>query len=133
MTTTFQDGALYLDTNADVWRADLTDGVVLIHVKRRDDSVWNPDGPSGEAAEDVVAEVGEELAAIGELLGSAIHQGPDSHARHEYDTQMQRLVDTYADGGLIPLYGRAVGQLRDACARIAAPRPVPAQERRRTA
>ena len=85
-----------------------------------------------QAAEDPHG-VGEELAAIGELLGSALHQGPDSHARHEYDTQMQRLVDTYADGGTIPLYGSAVGQLRDACARLAAPRPVPAQERRLTA
>ncbi|WP_416975609.1 hypothetical protein [Streptomyces sp. 4F14] len=85
-----------------------------------------------QAAEDPHG-VGEELAAIGELLGSALHQGPDSPARHEYDTQMQHLVDTYADGGVIPLYGRAVGELRDACARIAAPRPVPAQERRRTA
>ncbi|MEX3206027.1 hypothetical protein [Streptomyces acidiscabies] len=85
-----------------------------------------------QAAEDPHG-VGEELGAIGKLLGSAIHQGPDSHARHTYNEQMQRLVDTYADGGSIPLYGRAVGQLRDACARIAAPRPVPAQERRRTA
>ncbi|HEY8985698.1 MAG TPA: hypothetical protein VIU15_39770 [Streptomyces sp.] len=85
-----------------------------------------------QAAEDPHG-VGEELAAIGDLLKSALHQGPDSHARHEYDAQMQRLVDTYADGGVIPLYGAAVGQLRDACARIAAPRPVPAQERRRTA
>jgi len=62
---TFQDGALYLDQHADVWRADVTDDVVLIHVKRRDDSVWEADTPSGEPAERVVAEVGpmEFLAA----------------------------------------------------------------------
>ncbi|MDX3019916.1 hypothetical protein [Streptomyces acidiscabies] len=81
-----------------------------------------------QAAEDPHG-VGEELAAIGDLLKSAIHQGPDSHARHTYDEQMQHLVDRYADGGSIPLYRQAVGQLRDACARIAAPRPVPSQRK----
>lgn len=85
-----------------------------------------------DAAEDPHG-VGEELAAIGELLGSAITQGRDSHARHEFDAQMQQLVDRYADGGTIPLYATGLGQLRDAVAGVLAPRPVPSQERRRTA
>ncbi|MEV5957237.1 hypothetical protein AB0M11_26310 [Streptomyces sp. NPDC051987] len=83
-----------------------------------------------DAAEDPEG-LGEELAGIGDLLKSAIHQGRDSHARHEFDEQMQRLVDRLAGGGTIPLYGAAVGELRDACAVIAAPRPVPAQQDRR--
>jgi hypothetical protein len=73
----------------------------------------------------------EELTDMGELLRSALHQGPDSHARHEFDERMDKLVDEYADGGTVPLYGAAVGQLRDAAAAIAAPRPVPAQQDRR--
>ncbi|RPE40209.1 hypothetical protein EDD90_3245 [Streptomyces sp. Ag109_O5-1] len=79
-----------------------------------------------DAAEDPEG-VGEELAGIGGLLKSAVHQGRDSHARHEFDAKMQELVERFAAGGTIPLYGAAVGQMRDALAVIAAPRPVPAQ------
>lgn len=74
--------------------------------------------------------VGEELAGLGELLTSAMHQGRDSHARHELDGQMQRLVDRLADGGAIPLYADGVRQMRDVFGELAAPRPVPAQGRR---
>jgi hypothetical protein len=79
-----------------------------------------------DAAEDPHG-VGEELAGLGDLLRSAIHQGRDSHARHQFDEQMQQLVDRYADGGTLPLYGQAVTQLRDALGEIAVPRPVPGQ------
>ncbi|MFK0140653.1 hypothetical protein [Streptomyces murinus] len=73
----------------------------------------------------------EELADMAQLLRSAVHQGRDSHARHEYDERMQQLVDEFAGGGLIPVYGSQVGRLRDRLAAIAAPRPVPAQQDRR--
>lgn len=73
----------------------------------------------------------EELADLYELMRSAMHQGRDSHARHEFDERMDKLVDEYADGGTVPLYGAAVGQLRDAAAQIASPRPVPGQQDRR--
>jgi adenine-specific DNA methylase len=73
----------------------------------------------------------EELADLYELHRSAIHQGRDSHARHELDDRMDKLVDEFAAGGSIPLYGAAVGQMRDALATITAPRPVPAQQDRR--
>ncbi|SEC02088.1 hypothetical protein SAMN04490357_0981 [Streptomyces misionensis] len=69
----------------------------------------------------------EELADMAQLLRSAFHQGPDSHARHEYDERMQQLVDEFAGGGTIPVYGSQVGRLRDRLAAIATPRPVPAQ------
>ncbi|MEV7154851.1 hypothetical protein AB0N77_09530 [Streptomyces misionensis] len=68
-----------------------------------------------------------ELADMAVLLRSAVHQGRDSHARHEYDERMQQLVDEFAGGGLIPVYGSQVARLRDRLAAIATPRPVPAQ------
>lgn len=71
--------------------------------------------------------LGEELADIGGLLSSAVHGGRDSHARHEFDEQMDKLVDTYAAGGTVPLYATGLHQLRDALVQIAAPRPVPGQ------
>jgi hypothetical protein len=83
-----------------------------------------------DAAEDPTG-LAEELAGIGELLRSAVHQGRDSNARHEFDAEMQRLVDRYADGGTVPLYATGLHQLRDAVAKIAAPRPVPGQQNRR--
>jgi hypothetical protein len=70
---------------------------------------------------------GLELAGLADLMRSAVHQGRDSHARHEFDEQMQHLVDRCADGGAVPLYGAAVTQLRDALSEIAVPRPVPGQ------
>ena len=73
----------------------------------------------------------EELGDLYELHRSAIHQGRDSHARHELDERMDKLVEEFADGGSIPLFGAAVAQMRDALALIAAPRPVPNQQDRR--
>ena len=81
-----------------------------------------------QAAEDPHG-LGEELASIGDLLQSAVHGGRDSHARHEFDEQMQRLVDTYAAGGTVPLYATGLHQLRDALVEVTAPRQVPGQRR----
>lgn len=72
----------------------------------------------------------DELADMAELLRSAVHQGRDSHARHEFDTRMQNLVAEFANDGLVPVYGAQVGRLRDRLDQIAAPRPVPSQARR---
>ncbi|MFK0062670.1 hypothetical protein ACIQTN_26015 [Streptomyces werraensis] len=69
----------------------------------------------------------EELRDMAALQRSAVHQGPDSHARHEYDACMERLVNELADGGTIPVYGAQVGRLAEVLASIAAPRPVPGQ------
>lgn len=69
----------------------------------------------------------EELRDMAGLLRSALHQGKDSHARHEFDERMQALVAEFADDGVIPLYGAAVGRMRDKLAAIAAPRPLPGQ------
>lgn len=69
----------------------------------------------------------DELKDMAELLRSALHQGKDSHARHEFDARMQALVTEFANDGAIPLYGAAVGRMRDKLAQIAAPRPVPGQ------
>lgn len=68
-----------------------------------------------------------ELSDMAELLRSAAHQGKDSHARHEFDERMQQLVKEFGNDGAIPLYGAAVGRMRDKLAAIAAPRPVPGQ------
>lgn len=72
----------------------------------------------------------EELKDMAGLLRSAVHQGRDSHARHEFDERMQALVKEFANDGLVPVYGAQVGRLADRLNRIAAPRPVPAQQRR---
>lgn len=69
----------------------------------------------------------EELTDMGELLRSALHQGADSHARHEFDERMDKLVDTYADGGTVPLYATGLRQLSAAVGEVTAPRPVPGQ------
>lgn len=69
----------------------------------------------------------EELRDMAALLRSALHQGKDSHARHEFDERMQSLVKEFGNDGAIPLYGPAVGRMRDKLAQIAAPRPVPGQ------
>ena len=72
----------------------------------------------------------DELKDMAVLLRSAVHQGRDSHARHEFDTRMQALVKEFANDGLVPIYGTQVGRLADRLNRIAMPRPVPAQQRR---
>lgn len=69
----------------------------------------------------------DELKDMAELLRSALHQGKDSHARHEFDARMQALVKEFGNDGAIPLYGAAVGRMRDRLAQIAAPRPLPGQ------
>lgn len=81
-----------------------------------------------QAAEDPEG-LGAELADIGGLLQSAVHQGRDSHARHEFDSQMERLVVAYANEGSVPLYAIGLRQLRDALVEVTAPREVPAQRR----
>lgn len=68
----------------------------------------------------------EELRDMADLLRSAVHQGRDSHARHEFDERMNQMLAEYANGGEIPVYGAQVGRLRDRLAEIAAPRPIPA-------
>lgn len=73
----------------------------------------------------------EELKDMAELLRSAVHQGRDSHARHEFDERMVQMLAEFAGDGLIPVYGTQVARLRDRLAEIAAPRPVPAQQNRR--
>lgn len=73
----------------------------------------------------------EELADMAGLLRSAVHQGRDSHARHEFDTRMQALVKEFANDGMVPVYGSQVGRLAARLATIATPRPVPAQQDRR--
>lgn len=69
----------------------------------------------------------EELRDMAGLLRSAVHQGRDSHARHEFDDRMQELVKEFGNDGMVPVYGPAVGRMRDKLAVIAAPRPVPGQ------
>ncbi len=69
----------------------------------------------------------EELADMADLLRSAVHQGRDSHARHAFDERMHKLVDEFAGGGLVPVYGSQVGRLAARLGEIAAPRPVVGQ------
>lgn len=69
----------------------------------------------------------DELKDMAGLLRSAAHNGRDSHARHEFDERMHRLVDEFAAGGLVPVYGRQVGRLAARLGEIAAPRPAPGQ------
>ena len=68
----------------------------------------------------------DELRDMAGLLRSALHQGPDSHARHEFDERMQELVEELG-GGTVPVYGAQVGRLAEVLAGVAAPRPVPGQ------
>jgi hypothetical protein len=70
---------------------------------------------------------GEEFADMYALHQSAQTQGRDSHARHEFDERMHKLIDEFADGGKIDLYAGGLHQLRDAAAEITAPRQVPGQ------
>lgn len=66
----------------------------------------------------------EELSDMADLLRSAVHNGRDSHARHEFDERMHKLVDEFAGGGVVPVYGTQVGRLAERLSEIAAPRPV---------
>jgi hypothetical protein len=74
-----------------------------------------------------------ELTDMAALMRSAVHAGRNSHARHEFDERMDQLLKEFAGEGLIPVYGDQVTRLRDRLAEIAAPRPLPGQQARRTA
>lgn len=71
-----------------------------------------------------------ELTDMADLLRSAAHGGRDSHARHEFDERMNQMLTEYANDGAVPVYGDQVARLRDKLAEIAAPRPLPSQDRR---
>ncbi|MGW4222927.1 hypothetical protein ACWEG1_05670 [Streptomyces bauhiniae] len=85
------------------------------------------------AADDDPEGFGAELADMHSLAVSAQHQGADSHARHEFDTRMQKLLDQFADGGVIRLYQTGLRDLRDAADHISRPRPVPTQRKENAA
>lgn len=112
------DGPFPLSIDATETGAELNVSAFLIRAVFAELISQATDDPQGLA---------EELAGMGELLRSALHQGADSHARHEFDERMDKLVDTVADGGTVPVYATGLGQLRDAVLEIAAPRPVPGQ------
>lgn len=78
-------------------------------------------------ADDDPEALATELADMADLLRSAVSRGPDSHARHEFDECMRRMIKEYANDGVIPMYGAAVGRLAGRLAEIAAPRPLPSQ------
>jgi hypothetical protein len=84
-----------------------------------------------DAAEDPHG-FGEELADLYELSVSAQHQGRDSHARHEFDERVDKLLGAFGDGR-INLYPTGLRQFRDAIDEVLTPREVPAQQDRRTA
>ncbi len=83
------------------------------------------------AADDDPEGFGQEFADMYALHQSAQTQGRDSHARHEFDERMHKLIDEFADGGTIDLYAGGLHQLRDATVEITAPRQVPGQQDRR--
>ncbi|MEU6057939.1 hypothetical protein [Streptomyces sp. NPDC047097] len=68
----------------------------------------------------------DDLREIADLARSATHQGADSHARHELDERMQRLLAEVADDGCMPVYGQQVHRLADSLLRTAGPRAVEA-------
>lgn len=78
-------------------------------------------------AADSPTELVAELADMADLMRSAMHGGRNSQARHEFDERMQQMLTEYANDGVIPLYGPAVGRMADRLAQIAAPRPMPGQ------
>ncbi|MCX4827131.1 hypothetical protein OG746_26945 [Streptomyces sp. NBC_01016] len=69
----------------------------------------------------------DDLVEIAELERSAGAQGPDSHAAHERDERVERLLQEVAGDAKLPVYGGQVARLAGSLARIAAPRPVPGQ------
>lgn len=78
-----------------------------------------------DAAEDPHG-VGEELADMYELSVSAQHQGRDSHARHEFDERVNKMLGAFGDGR-IELYATGLTQLRDSLNEVLKPREIPAQ------
>lgn len=81
-----------------------------------------------DAAEDPEG-FGEEFAELHALSQSAQMQGRDSHARHEFDERVDKLMGSFGDGR-IDLYATGLRQLRDALNEILAPRAIPQQDRR---
>lgn len=69
----------------------------------------------------------DEFAEMYEKSITAQQQGKDSHAQHEFDEQMNKYLDEFADEGRIRLYATGTRQLRDALVKFTAPRPVPGQ------
>ncbi|MFJ4703202.1 MULTISPECIES: hypothetical protein [unclassified Streptomyces] len=69
----------------------------------------------------------EELADLAALESQAAREGRDSHARHELDDRLDKLIAEIADDGSLPLHGVAVHRLIDRLAEIeiATPRPIP--------
>lgn len=80
-----------------------------------------------QAADEDPDGVRDELVDIAELVRAAGHSGSDSHAAHERDDRIARLLAEVAGEGVIPVYGAQVGALRDSLVRLSAPRPVPGQ------
>lgn len=78
-----------------------------------------------DAAEDP-AGFGEEFADLHALSQSAQVQGRDSHARHEFDERVDKLLGAFGDGR-IDLYATGLRQLRDALDAVLKPREIPAQ------
>lgn len=79
------------------------------------------------AAEEDPEGVLEELLDLAAMARSASHQGKDSHAAHERDERVQKLLTEVADDGVIPVYGGQVAAFAARLSQIAAPRPVPSQ------
>lgn len=82
------------------------------------------------AAEEDPEGVLTDLVDLAKLARSASHQGKDSNAAHERDARVDRLLAEVADDGVIPVYGGQVGAFAARLSEIAAPRPVPSQQRR---
>ena len=83
------------------------------------------------AAEEDPEGVLEELLDLAAMARSASLQGRDSHAAHERDERVQKLLGEVADDGVIPVYGPQVARFGARLSEIATPRPVPAQQDRR--
>jgi hypothetical protein len=84
-----------------------------------------------DAAEDPDG-FGEEFADLHFLSQSAQIQGRDSHARHEFDERVDKMLGGFGDGR-IDLYTTGLRQLRDALDEVLKPREIPAQQDRRAA
>ncbi|MEV5977551.1 hypothetical protein [Streptomyces sp. NPDC052114] len=80
-----------------------------------------------QAADEDGEQLLDDLRDIAALARSAAVQGSDSHAAHERDEEVARLLAEVADDGVIPVYGDQAARLRDRLAVLTAPRPVPGQ------
>ncbi|MEU2730064.1 hypothetical protein ABZ650_20340 [Streptomyces griseoviridis] len=83
------------------------------------------------AAEEDPVGVLESLVDLAAVARSAAHQGRDSHAAHERDERVERLLAEVADGGVLPVYGAQVARFAGRLSQIAAPRALPGQQDRR--